>query len=403
MKIEIERQPESSSSAAYEVADIFRKYWSYYCERHSVSRHVEKVAHSIMNCRTSKLGYHKIECDNSDCDYVEISHNSCRDRHCPKCQGSKQLEWVNARLEELLPVPYYHSVFTMPHSLNNLALFNEKLIYDIFFKATSYTLNMFAKDPTYLGGKLGFTGILHTWGQKQDYHVHIHYIVGGCGIMSDGRTVKRLPYREKFLFPAEAMSKMVRCQFVKLLKAAYYNGELNLPGELNRYRAIEEFESFCRTIGNEAWYCYCKPPFSRAEKVVEYLSRYSNRVAISNRRIQSLDNNEVKFSYRDYKDDGKIKSLTLPVFTFLQRFLYHILTFGFTKIRYYGYLSGCDRDKNLAFLRNYFSRLEQKAQELSAEVKCWQDRFSSFFERLCPRCRHGHLQFELVCQYNNSS
>lgn len=403
MLSKIRKQPEYSSSPRHEIAEIFSEHWPSFREQNSVSSLSNKIITSIINCRTSKLGYHKIDCDNPDCDFDDISHNSCRDRHCSKCQSSKQIKWVNARLQELLPVPYYHSVFTMPHSLNNLSLFNQSLIYDIFFRSSSYTLNEFSKDLTYLGGTLGFTGILHTWGQKLPYHVHIHYIVYGCGLQNDGQTVKRLPYREKFLFPVEAMSLTMRSKFVTLLKAAYYNGELNLPGALNRYSDIDTFESFCHEIGNEAWVCYVKPPFSGPEQVLEYIGRYSHRVAISNSRIQSIDNNEVTFSYRDYKDDGKIKSLTLPVFTFIQRFLYHILPFGFKKIRHFGYLSGCDRHKNLETLRKYFSRLEEKAIKVSDGIQLWLDRFSSVLEHLCPKCNQGHLQFEFDLNYYNSS
>jgi len=397
--------PEHSSFPQHEIAGIFSEYWSSFCEENSVPPQVKKVVNALMCCRTSKLGYHKTECDNPDCDYHEISYNSCRDRHCPKCQGSKQIEWVNARLHELLSVPYYHSVFTMPHSLNNLALFNEKLIYDLLFKSSSYTLNEFAKDPKYLGGKLGFTGILHTWGQKLDYHVHIHYIVSGCGLQSDGQTVKRLPYREKFLFPVDAMSMTMRSKFVSLLKEAYYNGELNLPGALNCYSDIDTFESLCQKIGNEAWVCYVKPPFSGPEQVLEYIGRYSHRVAISNRRIQSIDNNEITFSYRDYKDDDKIKQMKLSAFTFIQRFLYHILPFGFKKIRHFGYLSGRNRKKNLETLRDYFSRLEENTLELSDGIQSWLDRFSSFLAQLCPKCNQGHLyfDFEFNLNYYNSS
>jgi len=403
LKIEIERQPESSSSSAYEVADIFSKYWPSFRQKHSVNSRLNKIVNSLIQCRTSQLGYHKTECDNPDCDYLEISHNSCRDRHCPKCQGSKQIKWVNARLQELLPVPYYHTVFTMPHSLNNLSLFNQSLIYDIFFRSSSSTLNEFSQDIKYLGGALGFTGLLHTWGQRLPYHVHIHYIVSGCGLQNDGHSVKRLPYQEKFLFPVEAMSMTMRSKFVKLLKAAYYNGELNLPGDLSRYSDTATFESFCREIGNEAWVCYVKPPFSGAEQVLEYIGRYSHRVAICNSRIQSIDNNEVTFSYRDYKDDYKIKSLTLPAFTFIQRFLYHILPYGFKKIRHFGYLSGCNRNKHLKTLRDYFLRLEEKAIEVSEGIQSWLDRFSSVLQHLCPKCKQGHLQFEFDLNYYNSS
>ena len=239
---------EYENNPPYELADIFDLYWDGYEKRHNLSHYVRKIIKNIRQCRTSELGYHKVICSNPDCAHEEISYNSCRNRHCPKCQGSKQIEWVNNRLKELLPVPYFHSVFTMPHTMNNLALYNQELIYDLFFHATSYALNRFSQDEKYLGGQLGFLGILHTWGQNLAYHVHIHYIISGCGLLKDSHEVKRLPYQEKFLFPVEALSKTVRCYFIKGLKEAYYNGELRLPGELSRFSDIDFFERFCDSL-----------------------------------------------------------------------------------------------------------------------------------------------------------
>ena len=304
-------QSEKTDKPKYEVADILDIYWGKYIKAKPVPPHIANIVSHIRNCRTAEMGYHKISCTNKDCDHVEISHNSCRNRHCPKCQGSKQIEWVHNRLKELLPVPYFHTIFTLPHTLNYLALFNQEVVYDLFFKATSFALNQFALDHKYLGGQTGFFGILHTWGQNLSYHVHIHYIVAGCGLLKD-KTVKRLPYQEKFLFPVKAMSKTVRSHFIKGLKKAYYNLELYLPGQLQFYSDIDEFEKFCNDLGKEAWVCYSKPPFSGPDKVVQYISRYTHRVAIANSRIQSIDNGKIRFSYKDYKDDYKIKEMELP-------------------------------------------------------------------------------------------
>jgi hypothetical protein len=384
----------------YEIADIFNLYWDEFQEDHDISSNIQKVVHNIQSCRTSELGYHKISCSNHDCSHEEISYNSCRDRHCPKCQGSKQISWVNSRLKELLPVPYFHTIFTMPHTLNNLALFNQRIMYEIFFHATSYTLNKFALDEKFLGGQIGFFGILHTWGQNLGYHVHIHYIVAGCGLMKHQHHVKRLPYQGKFLFPVKAMSKTTRDQFIKRLKKAYYNGELYLPGELKRFSEIDVFEKFCDDLGKESWVCYAKPPFSGPNKVVEYIGRYTHRVAISNNRIQSIDNHQIKFTYKDYKDNYRIKEMKLPVNTFIQRFFYHCLPSGFRKIRHFGFLSGSNHIENLEILISFFEDLCNLNKEIIQSIKDWLERFQGCLDRICPVCKTGTLLFEF--SFNSS-
>jgi hypothetical protein len=301
---------------------------------------------------------------------------------------------VDKRLNELFPVPYFHTVFTLPHSLNTFTLFNQRLIYDLFFDATSYALNQFAMDEKYLGGQLGFFGILHTWGQNLSYHVHIHYIVSGCGLLKQSRSVKRLPYQEKFLFPVKAMSKTVRCYFIKRLKRAYYNGKLNLPGDLQRFCDIEEFEHFCNALGKESWVCYAKPPFTGPEKVIAYIGRYTNRVAISNRRIKSIDNHKIIFSYKDYKDDCKRKDIHFTAHTFLQRLFYHYLPYGFRRIRHYGFLCGSDRKTNLEMIKSFFEKISKIKLEMIESIKQWRERFKGCLERICPVCKNGTLLFE---------
>lgn len=386
-------EPEKINHPQYELADIFNLYWDQFLKNHKVSSHVCKIVNAIRNCRTARLGYHKIKCSNPGCDHEEISYNSCRDRHCPKCQGSKQIEWVYKRLKELLPVPYFHGIFTMPHSLNNLALFNQRFIYDLFFDSTAYALNRFARDEKFLGGQLGFFGILHTWGQNLGYHVHIHYIIAGCGLMKLHDKVKRLPYQEKFLFPVKAMSKTIRDYFIKRLKEAYYNGKLNLAGELGVLCEIDQFELFCDALGREAWYCYTKPPFAGPDKVVEYIGRYTHRVALSNNRIKNIhNNNRIDFSYKDYKDECKIKEMHLQPDMFIQRMLYHFLPYGFRKIRHYGFLSGSNHNRNFEILKSFFEDITDV--ELIQSIKNWFERFRGCLERTCTVCKSGTLIFE---------
>jgi hypothetical protein len=271
-------------------------------------------------------------------------------------------------------------------------LFNQKLIYDLFFESTSYALNRFARDERYLGGQLGFFGILHTWGQNIGYHVHIHYIIAGCGFLKlDGR-IKRLPYQEKFLFPVIALSKTVREYFIKRLKEAYYNGHLNLPGELGVLAEIDQFEHFCDKLGNQAWYCYAKPPFAGPDKVVEYIGRYTHRVALSNNRIKKIDDNGIDFSYKDYKDGSKIKEMHLETDTFIQRMLYHFLPYGFRKIRHFGFLSGSNHNRNFKMLKSFFENVVNV--ELCQSIKNWFDRFRGCLERTCTVCKTGTLIFE---------
>jgi len=218
----------SVSKPLYELSDIFRLYWRKFREKFNCSLHQSKVINALKNCRTSVLDYHIETCTNPEYNHTFIAFNSCRNSHCPKCMGSKRLKWVYNRLKDLIQVPYYHVVFTMPHILNNLALFNREVIYDLFFKAASYTIKEFSKDIKYLGARPGFFGILHTWGQMLSYHVHLHFIVAGCGLSYDGSKFKRLPYQNKFLFPLRAMSMTMRKRFLELLQKAYDGGRLTL-------------------------------------------------------------------------------------------------------------------------------------------------------------------------------
>jgi len=370
----------------YEVSDIFSRYFGDYLLKHNVSYHQWLVSRALRRCRTRHMGIHVRECENDDCDYVEYSYNSCGDRHCPKCQGSASVGWVSERLEELLPIPYYHVVFTLPHVLNDLCLCNKRVIYNLFFKAASETLLAFGRDPKYLGAELGFTAILHTWGQNMSQHVHLHLIVGGGGISVDGKEWKSLPYRKEFLFPSRAMSKVMRGKFIDFLKQAYRKGKLQFPGQLEEIACEGDFERFLNKLAKAAFYNYCKKPFAGPEAMVKYVGRYTHKVAISNRRLLSIDDGVVSFEYKDYKGGDQKKMMSLSAEEFIRRFLLHILPKGFQKIRYYGYLANGVRKERLEQARELLGELLEKVADCTK-------RFKESFQILCPKCERGYLEF----------
>jgi len=276
----------------------------------------------------------------------------------------------------------------MPEILSNLCLFNPKVIYDLFFKATSYALNAFSRDPKFLGAQLGFIGILHTWGKSLWHHPHIHYIITGGGLKGD--TWVSLPYQNNFLFPVKAVSRTVRGRFIKLLKKAYAEENLIFPGELNEISSPVSFNKFCNRLGREAWYCHSKKPFSGPEKVLEYIGRYTHRVAISNSRLVETKDNRVIFRVKDYKDKGKQKVVSLDKDTFIQRFLWHILPVGFRKIRHFGFLNTGFRSNKIQLIREYFQSLMQSIEE---EINPWFDKVAPFINHICPQCKKGEIEF----------
>ncbi|MCP4756691.1 MAG: IS91 family transposase, partial [Proteobacteria bacterium] len=339
----------------YEVADIFRKYLPYYLENHSLSLQQFKIAKAIVSCRTSVLGGHIRKCSDGDCGHEDQSYNSCGDRHCPKCQGVAKNKWLKKRLKELLPAHHYHVVFTVPHLLNDLALYNKTLFYDILFEASSKTLKEISSNPTYLGAKMGFLGILHRWGQTLMNHPHIHYIVPGGGIAVDDDGSERwieLPKKEKFLLPRKVMADVFRGKFIELLKKAYYSGQLILPDTQAELVDARPFEMSIDRVVNRRWNVFAKQPFSGPAEVLLYVGRYTHRVAISNHRILSIDDGKATFEYKDYKDEGKRKTMTLSAREFIRRFLLHVLPKGYHKIRMYGFLANSCRAKDVEKARN---------------------------------------------------
>ncbi len=327
---------------SYEMQDIFKLYADEYTSNHTLTSVQKRAITDIRNCRTSVLGYNAKEC--CECKNIEFAYNSCRNRNCPKCQGQKRFQWIEDRLKTTINVPYYHTVFTVPNQLFCLAIFNQKIFYDLLFKSASDTLKVFGKDGKYWNMQeiehneekqpkidLAFFGILHTWGQTLVYHPHIHFIVAGAGIIGD--EIVEPKYNAKFLFPVKAMSKVFRGKLIEGIKKAYYDDQLELDDD---FKDSRYFESFIDSIVKRKWVVYAKSQFQSSQKIVEYMSRYTHRTAIANSRIVSIENNTIRFRYRDYKDNNKIKTMKLTVDEFIKRFLYHIPPKRYHRIRYYG-------------------------------------------------------------------
>ncbi len=342
---------------------------------------------AIENCRSSALGCHVDRCDN--CGYAEVSYNSCRDRHCPKCQGQRRRKWVNERMKDLLPVPYYHVVFTLPDAIFPLCLFNQKVIYDLLFDASAETLLAFGRDDKWIGGEIGFFGILHTWGQTTCMHPHIHFVVPGGGIDPDGCWVPA-KHTDKFLFPVHALSRVFRAKFIAGLKQAYNTGQLVFPGELAELASARGFMSWIGHLCSNQWITYAKPPFGDASQVVNYLGRYTHRVAISNHRIRSIEDGQIVFTYRDYADGDKVKELLLPAHEFIRRFLYHVLPPGFHKIRHYGFMANGRRAK-LRQITEYLSTIHNTDNQIPLQQST--ETASCI---ICPVCGNARLCFMAV-------
>ena len=316
-----------------ELRDIFK-----HVRLKSMSPAQAKAFNLIRVCRTSTLGSHADVC--TECGSVDVSYNSCRNRHCPKCQQSAQQEWVEAQMSKLLPVGYFHLVFTIPQELNTLVLQNQKLLYSLLLQSSGHTLIELAKDPKFLGAQIGVTSVLHTWGQNLSLHPHVHCIVPGGGLSNDGLRFVRSS--KKFFIPVKVISKKFRGKFLDLLKQAYDDGEIKFFNEASKLAFKSNFQSLLDSLYRVNWVVFCRKPFKSPGHVVRYLGRYTHRVAISNSRILSFTGQSVSFSWKDYKDKGKSKVMTLQAAEFTRRFLLHVLPDRFVKIRHYGLL--CSRN-----------------------------------------------------------
>jgi ribosomal protein L32 len=361
-----------------EVADIFSRYGPSYRDTHKLPLNHLRTMHAIEICRTATLGGHVDECE--ECGHLKISYNSCRNRHCPKCQFLKKEKWIEARGKELLPIEYFHVVFTLPDELNPLALRNREVVYTILFKAASETLTELAKKR--LGVQAGFIAVLHTWGQNLMDHPHLHCIVSGGGL-SQGKWISS---KRRFLFPVKVMSRLFRGKFLALLKKAHKEEHLDAAGE--------DFPRFLKGLYAKEWVVYAKPPFNEPQTVLGYLGRYTHRIAITNHRIVGVENGRVSFLWKDYADSNKQKVMTLDASEFIRRFLLHVLPDGFVKIRHFGFLSNRHRKACLEACRML---LGVKGPE-PASSETWQEsllRITGIDVTRCPLCEGRMRRKEL--------
>ncbi len=334
-----------SDKNSTELADVFLSYGQSYIEHHGVSAIQNKAIQAISRCRTAALGGH-IDCC-TQCGTMEISYNSCRYRHCPKCQTTKQLRWLKARKEKLLPVGYFHVVFTISHELNGIASYNPAIIYNILFKASWSVINTLGHDKKRLGGQLGMLAMLHTWSQNLSQHIHLHCLIPGGALCELGGQKQWVAARKNYLFPGKVMSKLFGKAFLKLLRQAYDENKLTLQGSIVNLLEQERFDKLLIFLAGKSWNVYAKPPFNGAEGGLKYLANYVSKTAISNERILSCEDNQVTFKWRDYADNNESKIMTLDASEFIRRYLTHILPNGFTRIRSYGFFANACKNKNI--------------------------------------------------------
>ena len=328
----------------FTIQDIFNTYGEEYIQNHKLSKEQWKVFNAIINCGSKNLGFHICTCQ--ECGEEYFGYNSCRNRHCPMCQSYKREKWINNESSFLLDCPYFHIITTVPYQLNEIFLYNKKICYNILFKATSESILTLANDSKWLGAKPGITSILHTWGQTMEFHPHIHSIVTGGGLKNN----KWISCDKDYLFKVQVLSSLFKGKFLSYLKNEFNNLNTN-------FKDLKSFNKFLEPLYNKDWITYIEPPKGKPENVIEYVGRYSFRVAISNERIKNVENGLVTFEYKDYKDDGKIKVMTISALEFIRRFLIHILPDRFTKIKHYGLLSNRNKKNNIRFCRLLISKI----------------------------------------------
>jgi ssDNA-binding Zn-finger/Zn-ribbon topoisomerase 1 len=371
------------------VADVIRAHGDAFLDAsgETTSPERRRALIDLARCRSAALGGHVEECDR--CGHRQIAYNSCRNRHCPKCQGAEAARWVEDRAADLLPVEYFHVVFTLPAALAPIALQNPGVVYGLLFQAVSETLRQLAADPKHLGAEIGFLAVLHTWGQNLQHHPHVHCVVPGGGLSPDAS--RWIACRPGFFLPVRVLSRVFRGKFLSLLRAAFDRGRLTFHGTLSPLADPGEFQRRLADSARTEWVVYAKPPFGGPQQVLKYLARYTHRVAISNHRLIGLEGDQVQFLWKDYADEGKQKTMKLKAVEFLRRFLLHVLPAGFVRIRHYGFLANRACREKLALCRTLLAALTP--QPVAAELACEPERS---IEReaeahVCPACGEGHM------------
>jgi len=351
-----------------EVADIFRRYGAAWRQAHlgHISLDQLKVMSAIECCRSAALGGHVLRCQ--QCGHTDIAYNSCRNRHCPKCQGSAAKRWLTARQHDLLPVEYYHVVFSVPAAIADVAYQNKRAVYTVLFQAAAETLRTIAADPKHLGAHIGITMVLHTWGSAMTHHPHVHCIVPGGGFSADGE--QWIACRPGFFLPVRVLSRLFRRLFLEKLTALYRQGELNFYGKLSHLNKPRVFLQHLQPLRTQDWVVYAKRPFAGPSAVLAYLSRYTHRVAIANSRLRSISDNGIRFTWKDYREQGakQQKVMTLCVDDFIQRFLLHVLPKGFHRIRHYGFFANAQRIQKISQARQLLETDADKREELTPDI-----------------------------------
>ena len=369
---------------ALELADIFRQHGPAYRQAHSLPLHQLRLMQAIETCRTPALGATVDWCDH--CQFTHTRYRSCRNRHCPKCQGLARERWLEARRAELLPVEYFHVVFTLPEPIARLAFYNKEVVYSLLFQATAQTLLAVAAER--LGVELGFFGVLHSWGQNLHFHPHLHCVVPGGGLSFDHE--RWLSPKPRFLLPVRVLSSRFRRLMLAALQQAFEDGRLQFPGDLAPLRDPQSFASYLQPLKYRKWVVYAKPPFGGPAHVLEYLGRYTHRVAISNRRLLALEDGKVSYSWTDYRDSQR-KVTTVPAEEFIRLFLQHSLPTGFQRIRYYGYLANCHRALKLQLCRDLLATPYSDLLPSPSRYSTLRDQL-----RFCPNCGGILARFEIA-------
>lgn len=379
------------SRPALEVADIFRRYGDAYRQVHRAELLPDqwKIMNAIEVCRTATLGGHLEQCDR--CGHQRNAYNSCRNRHCPKCQSLAREKWLDDRRAELLPVEYFHVVFTLPESVAAIALQNKRVVYNLLFRATAETLRTIAADPKHLGADIGFLAVLHTWGQNLLHHPHLHCIVPGGGLSPDKKNW--IACRPGFFLPVRVLSRLFRRLFLDGLQQAFDNDELTFYASLESLKDPQAFRRYLDPARSTEWVVYAKPPFGGPEQVLAYLGRYTHRVAIANHRLVSAEDGHVTFRWKDYRHGSRQKVMKLDADEFIRRFLLHVLPNGLQRIRHFGFLGNRVRKEKLAICRTLLNSpppLEKSAKPTDD----YRDRFESLTGqslRQCPHCENGQM------------
>jgi len=372
-----------------ELADVFRRYGGGYRQRHgsSLSTAQRRVMTAVVRCRTAALGGHVEQCD--ACGHRRVFYNSCRNRHCPKCQSLARARWLEQRQAELLPTPYFHVVFTVPEQIAAIAYHNKPVVYDMLFRTAADTLRTIAADPKHLGAELAFFAVLHTWGQALLHHPHLHCVVAGGGLSPDG--TRWIACRRNFFLPVRVLARLFRRLFLAALRKAFDAGRLTLHGALAPLRDRAAFLRHRAAARKIDWVVYAKPPFAGPEQVLAYVARYTHRIAISNNRLIAVADGTVRFRWRDYRHGNRHRTMALAADEFIRRFLLHVLPSGFQRIRYYGVLANRRRDQKLARCRQLLAAPQPSARDEPSDYRHRYAEITGASLIECPACHRGRM------------